>query len=100
MTPPTGIPPDRQREGFVKAGIWKTVIMYGIGLAALAYVLITNWNPKPGSATPGLREVLQRPINPGPLLLATAIAGFSLLLTFLRWHLLVRAQGLAFSRRD
>jgi uncharacterized membrane protein YbhN (UPF0104 family) len=98
----------------VKSSFWKTLLKYGIGLAILAWVVWNNWEPTPpristllvsggavtpNFATPGLEEMLfHRQINILPLLGAMVLSALGLLITFLRWHLLVRAQGLEFSR--
>jgi len=73
----------------VKAAYWKYLFKYGLGFGVLAYVLISNRDE--------LKPVFQRPIAIGPFLLAFVIAATGLLITFLRWHLLVRAVGLPFS---
>lgn len=80
----------------MKAAVWKTILKYGLGLGLLAYVVIANWEPRDGQ--PGLRDVLQRRVHVGPLLLAAVIAAVGLIITFLRWHLLVRAVGLPFRK--
>jgi glycosyltransferase 2 family protein len=51
-------------------------------------------------ATPGLVEVFSRPINPWPLALACGLWRACLLITFVRWYLLVRAQDLPFTLRQ
>jgi len=63
----------------------------------LAYVIWRNWNPAPGSGGPGLSEALQRPIQLHALFLAALICSVSVLLTFVRWYVLVRAQDLPFT---
>jgi uncharacterized protein (TIRG00374 family) len=100
------------------------VIQYAVGFGLLAVILWMYWNGKPGrptddqkalslvagaavdvqaqreGATPGLVEVFTRPINPWPLVLAGALWCVSLLITFVRWYLLVRAQDLPFTLRN
>lgn len=51
-------------------------------------------------ATPGLLEVVSRPINLWPFALACVLWCISLLITFVRWYLLVRAQDLPFTLRN
>jgi uncharacterized membrane protein YbhN (UPF0104 family) len=68
----------------------KLLLKYGLGIGLLVYVIFDNWT--------GLKDVFRRPIHVEPLLLATGIASVGLIITFLRWHLLVRAVGLPFSR--
>lgn len=97
----------------MKSSIWSTLLKYGIGLAILILVLWLNWDPKPASpsvqllgsglvaepfSTPGLGEMIRRPLDPIPFVVALIVSAIGLLLTFLRWHLLVIAQGLRFSR--
>src|SRR6266480_3568104 len=73
-----------------------TVFKYGLGVVLLAYVIWRNWNAPPGSESPGLADALSRPIQILPLLLAGVICLSGVLLTFLRWYVLVRAQQLPF----
>lgn len=82
----------------MKSAWWKTALKYGLGLALLAYVLWSNWAPKNGQ--PGLRDALDRPLRFGPLALAAILLTANVLLTFLRWYLLVRAQDLPFTVRS
>lgn len=70
---------------------------YGLGIGLLAYVVLANWSPSPDGSSPGLKGVLQRPIQLVPLALAILICLVSVLLTFFRWYLLVRAQELPFT---
>jgi uncharacterized protein (TIRG00374 family) len=76
-----------------KTILW-TVLKYSLGPILLAYVIWSNWTGKDGT---GLSDALQRPVNLGALTLACAFCTFSVLLTFVRWHLLVRAQELPFT---
>ena len=108
------------RDRRVKAGLLK----YGIGLSLLALVIWLNWDAKPGKptpqgenlalvggglvsgwevasrTTPGLGETLSRPIHILPMLIAFALCAGALLLTIVRWHILVRAQNLDFPLRS
>jgi hypothetical protein len=72
--------------------VGKILLKYGVALALLAYVVHKNWD--------GLVKVVERPIRFEPLALAIAIFIAGLLITFMRWHMLVRAVGLPFSRYD
>src|SRR5438067_5774722 len=67
---------------------------YGLGLGLLAYVIWKNWSP-PGGL--GIAQALQRPVQIGPLAVASALLCSSVVLTFVRWFLLVRAQELPFT---
>jgi glycosyltransferase 2 family protein len=71
---------------------WKNLIQYGIGAALLGYIITVNWD--------GLGQVFSQPIRVAPLLLAAVLWTVSLLITFVRWWLLVRAQGLPFSLHE
>src|SRR5262245_34179794 len=62
---------------------------YGLGLGLLVWVISKNWN--------GLAEALSRPLQITPLLLAILVYLSAVLLTFVRWYVLVRAQDLPFT---
>ena len=103
---------------------WKGLAQYVIGFGLLAFIIALYWNPKPGKPTdeqkalsmvagsaadveaqragtrPGLVEAFSQPINPWPLALACVLWCVSLLITFVRWYLLVRAQDLPFTLRN
>ena len=69
---------------------------YLLALGLLVYVVHANWSPESGN---GLGYVWQRHVNEGQpihtlfLLLAGVLYLASLLITLLRWYVLVRAQG-------
>jgi glycosyltransferase 2 family protein len=76
---------------------------YGIGVALLAFVISRYWEGKPGpngEDAIGLKVLFSRPIDVPVLILGIIISSSALVLTFLRWHLLVVAVGLPFKRRD
>lgn len=84
----------------------KTVLnlcKYAVGLALLGWVIYMNWAPANGH---GLRETWQKHVVEGEPIqcpyLALAFTFFlaSVLVTFVRWYLLVRAQGLPFRLPD
>jgi uncharacterized protein (TIRG00374 family) len=75
-----------------KNPVGNVLLKYGVGLGLLAWVIAHNWGD--------LKNVFSRRVHAGPLLIATGICVVGLLITFLRWHLLVRAVGLPFSRYD
>jgi preprotein translocase subunit Sss1 len=79
----------------VKKQVLRIVLKYGLGLGLLAYVIWCYWRPVDGS--PGLADALEHPIHPLPLLLAALICTAGVLLTFVRWYILVRAQDLPFT---
>ena len=74
-----------------------TACKYGLGLGVLACVIWRYWTPPPGSSGPGLADALANPVQVPPLLLAAVIFLAGLLVTFFRWFILVRAQGLPFT---
>jgi uncharacterized protein (TIRG00374 family) len=75
-------------------------LKYGFGFVVLAFVIWKNWAP---ASDQGLQAVIQRhfiegePIHYVPLVLATGIYLAAVLVTFVRWHMLVRAQELTFT---
>jgi glycosyltransferase 2 family protein len=75
---------------FTQTFFGKLLLKYGIALILLAYVLYKNWD--------GIVKVTERTIHFEPLIIATLIYAVGLIITFLRWHLLVRAVDLPFSR--
>jgi len=71
------------------------ILKYVLGVGLLAWVVWVNWEPQDGS--PGLASALSKDVNVLPLLLAGSICLASILLTFVRWYVLVRAQDLPFT---
>lgn len=67
---------------------------YGLGIGVLAWMVWQYWDK--------ICKVLLRPepFNWTPLFLALVVNVVSLVITFLRWHLLVRAQDLPFKVAD
>jgi len=71
------------------------LLKYGIGFGLLAYVLITNWNPK--GENPGIGGLLEQTPDLGVFIGLAAIAVVCTSLQFVRWFLLVRALNLPFT---
>ena len=71
-----------------------TGLKYLLGIGLLTWVVWVNWAPEGGQ---GLRDVLQKNICVTPLLLAIVLSLAGTLLTYVRWYVLVRAQGLPFT---
>lgn len=75
-------------------------LKYILGVGLLAYVVWHNWAPSGGG---GLAAVWQRivvqgqPINTAALAAAGALCAAGVIQTFIRWFVLVRAQGLPFT---
>ncbi len=73
---------------------------YLLAFGLLGYVIAANWEPKGGR---GLKEVWQvhvvqgKPIDYLALGLGMVLFGGSVLITLLRWYVLVRAQDLPFT---
>jgi uncharacterized membrane protein YbhN (UPF0104 family) len=78
----------------------KGSLKYVVGFGLLAWVVAVNWATPPGSAAPGLGDLVRARVDP------LALAGAGLLLTgaivvqVLRWHVLVRALGVPLPFRD
>lgn len=72
-------------------------LKYVLAFGLLGYVIYVNWDPPSGR---GLQQVWQahvverRPIDSAALALAFLLFGLNLLLTLVRWHVLMRAQDL------
>jgi uncharacterized membrane protein YbhN (UPF0104 family) len=83
----------------VKQQVLVLLLKYGLGIGLLVWVVWSNWHlpSADGKEDLGLAGALQRPINVGPLVLAGCICLVSVLMTFVRWYILVRAQGLPFT---
>jgi glycosyltransferase 2 family protein len=67
-------------------------LKYGVGLGVLAFVIWKYWN--------GLQDAFRHDIHQEPLLLTTGIFLIGLFITFFRWYVLVRAQGLPLTAAD
>jgi uncharacterized membrane protein YbhN (UPF0104 family) len=79
-----------------KRAVW-TVCKFLVGFSLLALLLWRNWDPAGGL---GLAQALRRPAQPVPLSLAVVFCILGPLFGVLRWHYLVRAQGLTLSLRE
>jgi len=81
------------------APFWKTLLLYVFGFSLLGVVIYTKWdgNPATDPPTPGLSDVLDKPIDWTPLFIATGLCCAALFTSFVRWWTLVRAQDLPFS---
>ncbi|MBV9125321.1 MAG: flippase-like domain-containing protein [Planctomycetes bacterium] len=79
----------------MKKSILLNGLKYGLGLAVMAYLV---WANRAGLGALWRKHVLEgEPINGLALSLAAGIGLASILLTFVRWYILVRAQGLPFT---
>jgi uncharacterized protein (TIRG00374 family) len=77
-----------------------TLLKYGLGIVLLAWVVGHYWEPSEigqGRQVPGLAAALQKPISYLPLTIALVVYLSGILITFLRWYILVRAQDLPFT---
>jgi uncharacterized membrane protein YbhN (UPF0104 family) len=73
------------------------VLKYGLGLGLLAWVVWKYWTIDYDGQDVGIGAALQRPIHWLPFLCTALFCLTSMLLTFLRWFILVRAQDLPFT---
>lgn len=74
------------------------LLKYGVGLGLLAWVVWSHWDRTTETGEEvGLAAALRKPVHAGPLALCVVICLTGVLLTFVRWYVLVRAQGLPFS---
>jgi uncharacterized protein (TIRG00374 family) len=86
----------------IKQIVWNT-LKYLLGFGLMAFVIYQNWDPPSGQ---GLKQswdehVIQgKPIQYPFLFLAVVIAACSVLLTLVRWYVLVRAVELPFTLVD
>lgn len=73
---------------------------YGLAFALLAFVISQNWEDS-ANGDPGLRTILQTgTVQWLPVGIVVSIVTVSLLLSFYRWYLLVRAQDLPFTKTN
>ncbi|MCI0376156.1 MAG: flippase-like domain-containing protein [Gemmataceae bacterium] len=82
----------------VKRRLIFLVLKYALGLGLLAYVVWANWNIEQDGIQVGISSIGQRDFYWPAFLAAVGIGAASILLTFLRWYYLVRAQGLPFTK--
>ncbi len=85
-----------KKEVFVKKQILIAAGKYVLGFGILFWVIWKNWDAADGKG-PGLHQALQNPIQIGPLVACTLVYLTGVLLTFVRWFVLVRAQDLPLS---
>lgn len=73
-------------------------LKYALGLGLLVWVIWSHWSiPTLGGDDVGIEAALQKPIDIVPLMLASLICFASIVLTFIRWRVLVRTQELPFT---
>ncbi len=82
------------------AGWIKGLLKYGIGFGLLAYVIYKYWDDNPETGAPGLKSLLQGPIDYGWLVLAAILVAAALSIQLYRWYILVRALDLPFTIRN
>ena len=88
MTPiVTDVP--TQRKIWRRHWAW---VSWVLGLLLLTWVLRQNWDV--------VKRLVAQPLHWPSLVTALTLCGSSILLTFVRWFLLVKAQGFSFSIRD
>jgi uncharacterized membrane protein YbhN (UPF0104 family) len=80
----------------VKKQILILLLKYGLGIGVLAWLIASNWHVERDGHDEGLAAVLDRPFHVPFFLLAGVLCLSGILLTFVRWYLLARAQDLPF----
>ncbi len=82
-----------RRQGLILA------LKYGLGLGLLVWVIVRYWHfyPQENGEDVGLATALARPIVLPAFGAAFLLWTVSVLITFARWYVLVRAQGLPFT---
>jgi glycosyltransferase 2 family protein len=78
----------------------KGLLKYGIGFGLLALVIARYWDDDPNTGAPGLRTLLQGPIDYGALAFAACLVAIALSLQLFRWFILIRSLDLPFSLRN
>jgi hypothetical protein len=73
------------------------LLKYGLGLGLLAFMIGWYWHDERGGVDVGLAAALEGPIAWPALAAGVVICTLSVALTFVRWYVLVRAQGLPFT---
>jgi uncharacterized membrane protein YbhN (UPF0104 family) len=68
------------------------LLLFGVGFSLLGWVIYRNWEE--------IKKVFRNPVDYRFFALGFGVYMTALLMTFARWHQLVRAQGLVFSFRD
>lgn len=77
-----------------------TIAQYALGVGLLSWVIASYWRIEAHGEQVGLAAALERPWRLAPLFLAGLFCTVGVLLTFVRWFILVRAQELPFSLKD
>lgn len=72
-------------------------LKYGVGLGLLAWVVASNWHVEVNGREVGLSAIHERTFHPAFYVLALLVALSSVLMTFVRWYVLVRAQEMPFT---
>jgi uncharacterized protein (TIRG00374 family) len=91
-------------DAFVNRRFWINACKYGVAFGLLTWVIWSNWRPegKPGLGDIWDKHVVQGQPVPHPefFVLALFICLVSVLLSFVRWYVLVRAVDLPFRVSD
>src|SRR5207249_3564214 len=88
------------RKDRVSRSTLMILLKYAVGLSLLGWVGYRNWDAVHDGQQVGLSVILERPMNGTALAAGLAICAVAVLITFVRWYLLVIAQGLPVSPRD
>jgi uncharacterized protein (TIRG00374 family) len=76
------------------------VLKYLLGPATLVLVVWYSWHKEVDGKEVGVSSIFESEPHWGALILACAICSASMLLTFIRWYVLVRAQDMPFKLRN
>jgi glycosyltransferase 2 family protein len=77
-----------------------SLLKYALGIGLLGYLIWSNWAPAGGAGLSAVwqKHVIERaPVNVGAYALGLLASMIAVLITFVRWYILVRAQGLPFT---
>jgi uncharacterized protein (TIRG00374 family) len=77
-----------------------SLLKYALGLGLLSYVIWSNWAPASGTGLSAVwqKHIVERaPVNLGSYALGAFCCMIAVLITFVRWYFLVRAQRLPFT---
>lgn len=80
----------------MKKQILILLLKYGLGIGVLVWLIWSNWHLERDGREEGLSAIVDKPFNIPFLLLSFVFCLAGLLLTFVRWFVLVRAQDLPF----
>lgn len=84
----------------MRRSIVSVFLKYVVGLGILFWVAFRNWDVTQAGQQVGLSVILERPIHGWALAAGLAVGAVAVALTFVRWYVLVIAQGLPIAPWD